>query len=39
MNQTADIGHFPDQTAERIQFAKDWWNSDAFRLLPGEADD
>ena len=39
MNQTSDIGHFPDHTTERIQFAKDWWNGDAFRLLPGEADD
>ena len=39
MHQTADISPFPNHTAERIQFAKDWWNGDAFRLLPGEAND
>ena len=39
MNQTADISQFSDRTAESLQFAKDWWNDDAFRLLPGETDD
>ena len=38
MNQTDNINQFPERIPEGIQFAKDWWNGDAFRLLPGEED-
>ena len=39
MNPTEGISQLHDRTAETIQFAKDWWAGDAFRLLPGEEDE
>ncbi|MXZ91000.1 MAG: hypothetical protein F4W95_00055 [Chloroflexi bacterium] len=39
MHPTDGISQLPDRTVECIQFAKNWWAADAFRLLPSEADE
>lgn len=39
MTQRVELGKSLDHPVGHTQFAKDWWNSDAFRLLPGETDD
>lgn len=36
MEQPTPPKLLPDRQAQTIQLAKDWWNDESFRLLPGE---
>ena len=39
VTQSTAPSHPPDRVVERVLFAQDWWQSDAFRLFPGEESD
>ena len=36
MTQRVDLRNIPDDLKERVQFARDWWDDDETRRLPGE---